>query len=118
MPKDHYLVNLKTNERMIVHPPKAPGVGEDWIHPMTKDGDYIRIFKIINNNGIGVFLPKCSLMLLHKPGQMPTITDKNGNVWQVQEIPGIRAPKSRKVTQSVATASVTSSHETGMFSKI
>ena len=93
MQKNHYLVNLRTNERMIVFPPKGPGLNEDWDNCMNANGEYIRVFKIVNTNGIKVFHPKKSLVLYNLPGHMPQMTDKHNDVWQVQEIPGVHSPK-------------------------
>lgn len=123
MQKNHYLVNLNTNERMVVFPPKAPGVGEDWVNAMNENGEYIRVFKIVNNNGIGVFSLKCSLVLLGKPGDMPTVIDKNGSVWQLQDIPNIRAPKARRIlaaniSAAMASVSTHKTGDTGIFSKV
>jgi len=122
MQKEYYLVNLRTGERLIVKAPRGPGINEDWQNPMNEKGEYIRIFRIINFNNIKVFT-RPAIAMFHMPGTLPRTTDSvNGDIWAVQEIPGIRAPKPRtkislipaeQVSFATATRSESSVKKTG-----
>jgi hypothetical protein len=97
MDKLYDLVNPKTGESVIVHPPKSmlPGLNMDGKNAKDPEGRWVRVFRIEDSNGVKVFKHKRSVVLNHLPGDVAGFTDASGTRWNIRAIEGVHAEKAR-----------------------
>lgn len=95
--KDYLLRNLKTDESIVVSPPRSmrPGLNADGIDPRDTKGQWIRRFDIAEAKGVKTFNYKKQVMLVHLPGVKPHHRDARGRVWELEPIAGT-ASKNKK----------------------
>jgi len=110
MMKNYHLVNKKSGDKMVVYPPRQPGLNQDRKKPKRSDGRWIRVFRIVDANGVdtSVFprpdgVEEDQVALYHLPGN-PASVEVNGETWAIQPIPGVVAPKPRNKNRSVKAA--------------
>jgi hypothetical protein len=72
-----------------------PGLNMDSQNPKDEQGRYIRVFSIVNSNGVKPFEGKRQVILNHLPGEHAHVVIK-GVKWSLVPIPGISATKNRK----------------------
>jgi len=93
MQKNYHLVNQKTGDKVVVHPPRLPGLNKDFMNPKTEHDDWIRVFTVIEGSGKN-FRKGKEIVLFHAPGEAPHCRIDN-ELWIIQVIPGVTAVKKR-----------------------
>lgn len=105
MQKNYHLVNQKTGEKVVVHPPRLPGLKQDFVDPKNEKGEWIRVFSIVEGAG-RQFRRGKDVVLYHAPGETPYCMIGNEK-WEIEPIEGVHAIKKRgeqrKGFRSVAT---------------
>jgi hypothetical protein len=85
---DYKLVNQADPTQSIIVHRKTQEFGPDRIKPKDDTDTWKRTFLIINENGISRFKGAPSVTLHQKNGdEMPYMTDSDGNMWILEEIP-------------------------------
>lgn len=82
MQKNYNLVNVKTGEKIVVHPPGLPGVNADGKNPKNAAKRWIRMFTIVDANGVAAFAGQSTIELTHAPKELPSV-EINGETWNV-----------------------------------
>lgn len=90
MQKPYNLINATTGEKITVHPPLLPGAAADGKNP-KKDGKWLRLFNIVDANGVAAFAGQTTVLLSHEPKNYPS-TEINGETWTLAAIPKETAP--------------------------
>lgn len=105
MQKNYHLVSQKTGEKVVVHPPRLPGLKKDFVDPKNEKGEWIRVFDIVEGSG-KQFRRGKEIVLYHAPGETPYCMIGNEK-WEIEPIEGVHAIKKRgeerKGYRSVAT---------------
>lgn len=83
--KNYFLVNSKTGEAVVVHPPSLPGVNADGHNP-KENGKWIRKFQVVDANGVAKFKKMKEIILLNTPSRLPSVK-LDGERWSVKVIP-------------------------------
>jgi hypothetical protein len=107
MQKDYHLINERTGEKAVVHPPFLPGENADGKNPKNKDGHWIRRFTVVDAAGIPAFQANQMITLTHCPGNLPSAIF-NGDKWQVRPIPDVKAVRQKRtvIAPGVAVAPI------------
>lgn len=93
MQKNYHLVNQKTGEKVVVHPPRLPGLKQDFVDPKNEKGEWIRVFNIVEGAG-RQFRRGKDIVLYHAPGETPYCMIGNEK-WEIEPIEGVHAVKKR-----------------------
>jgi hypothetical protein len=65
--RKYSLVNVLTREKLTVFPPRVPGINKDFNNPKDSDGQWIRVFKVVEGPRTGE-----EIVLRHLPGEAPS----------------------------------------------
>jgi hypothetical protein len=73
--KNYHLVNETTGERVTVFPPVWPGLTGDQADAKKKNeaGEWIRLFKVVDSNGVKHFDGMSTVVLTHAPKAAPYV---------------------------------------------
>lgn len=99
--KNYHLVSADGSEMLTVFPPAKPGMGKDGKDPKGADGKWIRVFSIVDVNGVSAFAGQTEVVLTHDPRQAPS-AEVNGVRWTVQPIPKAAKAAKSEVKQAEA----------------